>query len=1573
MNDDLMEECKHDLSIGDTSLPVDNSLQSCISLLEDLGEWLHSLRQRSQFDRPANFWKYSESILANEIQNYEKRKHNIFKSVLSTIQDRFQGFASSSELPDFPIASNQIPNTMDQRSNQLLRALVEFQREWDATVHQIAPIDPLTDQTRFMKDIELDLEKIDAWLEMLTSNLPNTSAWMTCLMSLSDVQKFSAAKYYQVCLKQIEQYSKTLSTIKELVDRVEVNTMTDLSFQNNLHILSRRVCESEAKCYTLWLRLLELSIYIDQNPKLNINKVMNTDISQCRPNSDIWNKSLLNFNSKETESQFTVNRNGHESGFESEQSPPLKSFLSYPCTDTATSCGLFITKGGEGKIKKENSYSLPNDFNLIGEQSIKSSLDHKMGKHSELDIKKSVQITSSQQNILTTYESGCTVNYQENDSVSLPDQQCIGHSLKQEMIAYETSQPSKKLLLSDNSNKSVNTTFQTDRSLFAYSNSSPDTILFNKHEWKQNLVTESHHPQKLKLQNHRTILKCFSSPILMSLSSSSGEHTARSCSLSTNTRLLHAQNTHSSLIFHRTRINSWNMLHCKNNYTDKSTKDVNKQTLLINKCKLHNLYYLKRIRNKRLKISSPNFSLKIKTKRKSKSAKFLKYKFIQNMKVGNNNTRNCISSTSLNLSKHIRNKILRQHCGTRQVSKLNQYKDPNSISEVTSNSSYCCESLPDDASELEQRRWRKQVRTYLNAAAEAEELVRNRYSPTRFTSWLAGLNTDNLKLGHHDNNTTKNHNHAACIDSISEVEVVNRRQNTQHRNGNKKSNNNSDSTSQLSGNLDTEIQEEEEMKASKDDDLHEPLLNFWDDYQASLYSNSSDVQVYEPPSTYAEEFPWDDVGSIFFIDDEPQLNSSLPSCSESLKLIKSISGDSITQDNDYSINYRQDIISTSTSAMFNQKSSMETSFEVCNNTSRNYSHRTESWSVEHTDNLLNPDVSVRGLRTCPDGGSQYLPSIETMDITSNCEAEELSNPPKSVSNLSQHLTPPHYTCYTKQSKSFNAYERKYQTVPRTTNRKRKAQINSHHSEKQPMKRDFLSLDASLNYLNDRYFNDIHKGILEHSGTRLLNAENYLQHLLTSIRRNKRPHRRNRVKRISSDNWHHRTAHLLQTAEAHVKLLSNLLSDLKADSSDISEQIEDDYPHSFIQDITLNKNENSNSNADNNNNDNNNNNQCNNANNYHHSPDHLVISNALKLKSQWTKFLSKLHQIHHQSNQYETWEKQLCMLQTRMHDLSRLTRQIGLSMYMNKEVNDEDNISSISNFDDYNPGLFDESQMDKISYGFRRCFSELDSLNYALDEIQNELNENGQTSMDNNNNDSNITISNPISLDNRLLQEIDRLSNQLAVNRSILQRLIRLFESHRSNQSTTPDDKENDSNDNNVNLEEMKTEDKINTTEESIDDVEMETSEIHGDEHLWNEEAEKEHLISPSNAMEKKQFSIYSFVSKLLHRIFPFNNHNLFIVLAGGFLFIAYISYYILNRLLICNNHSRRLSASSSSSSPSSSTSQGYFSAVQCLFGSTNGNDLIDPAGAPATAYHNCPLDRDKLSSIIDYTNGVQPY
>ncbi|VDQ14930.1 unnamed protein product [Trichobilharzia regenti] len=72
----------------------------------------------------------------------------------------------------------------------------------------------------------------------------------------------------------------------------------DLSFQNTLHHLSKQFCQAEAKCHTLWLRLLELTIYIDQNLKINIS-TNNTEQREEKLIENSWNIHLLAFTSQE--------------------------------------------------------------------------------------------------------------------------------------------------------------------------------------------------------------------------------------------------------------------------------------------------------------------------------------------------------------------------------------------------------------------------------------------------------------------------------------------------------------------------------------------------------------------------------------------------------------------------------------------------------------------------------------------------------------------------------------------------------------------------------------------------------------------------------------------------------------------------------------------------------------------------------------------------------------------------------------------------------------------------------------------------------------------------------------------------------------------------------------------------------------------------------------------------------------------------------------------------------------------------------------------------------------------------
>ncbi|VDQ01620.1 unnamed protein product [Trichobilharzia regenti] len=278
------------------------------------------------------------------------------------------------------------------------------------------------------------------------------------------------------------------------------------------------------------------------------------------------------------------------------------------------------------------------------------------------------------------------------------------------------------------------------------------------------------------------------------------------------------------------------------------------------------------------------FSLKQKTlKWKSKSSEILKQNLIKQLKTSSH--RNCKSSLCLNksLQSSSRNVSIRHSkcIESNANNEMIQSTDFNSDHDTMSNHSYHCKSpsssspsqsssLPDDASELEQRRWKMQVKTYLNAAAQAEQLIRSKYSPTtqprttttpptttttiteQFKSWLAGVNaSSNAKLRNRnkqDKQSKKyikentNNNEEILIDVSDGTKFPNMKQSKQHSHINNvwdsqfqaSTNNNNVDTEEGEDGDDDDDEEASDIKANKDgDDSNEPL-NFWDDYQVSF-------------------------------------------------------------------------------------------------------------------------------------------------------------------------------------------------------------------------------------------------------------------------------------------------------------------------------------------------------------------------------------------------------------------------------------------------------------------------------------------------------------------------------------------------------------------------------------------------------------------------------------------------------------------------------------------------------------------------------------------------------------------
>ncbi|KAF6776860.1 hypothetical protein AHF37_06848 [Paragonimus kellicotti] len=165
----------------------------------------------------------------------------------------------------------------------------------------------------------------------------------------------------------------------------------------------------------------------------------------------------------------------------------------------------------------------------------------------------------------------------------------------------------------------------------------------------------------------------------------------------------------------------------------------------------------------------------------------------------------------------------------------------------------------------------------------------------------------------------------------------------------------------------------------------EPLLNCWDDYQVPLYSSSGETDPPEPASTYAEEFPWDDVGEACLSDTSHEGQRSL---GENLRIESPIdynpfrsSLTSVAQA-DHNVEPaiegstvgRQDTmdLSTTTSILFNQKSSsMEASFEVCSPSVVTTESQTGEFLFNNSNHHSISSQLLYGVRTHPDGGSQH--------------------------------------------------------------------------------------------------------------------------------------------------------------------------------------------------------------------------------------------------------------------------------------------------------------------------------------------------------------------------------------------------------------------------------------------------------------------------------------------------------------------------------------------------------------------------------------------------------------------------
>ncbi|KAF8567856.1 hypothetical protein P879_06875 [Paragonimus westermani] len=360
-----------------------------------------------------------------------------------------------------------------------------------------------------------------------------------------------------------------------------------------------------------------------------------------------------------------------------------------------------------------------------------------------------------------------------------------------------------------------------------------------------------------------------------------------------------------------------------------------------------------------------------------------------------------------------------------------------------------CSSINGDACDLEQKQWASRVKSYLDAAAQAEALIREQQVAVTVNLEASKWTTDLVRQ------------------PVSEKSPYGARSS-------------------------------ETPKAES----QEPLLNCWDDYQVPLYSSSGETDPPEPPSTYAEEFPWDDVGEAYLSDasyerqrnlggdlpgesviDYNPFHSSLTSVAQADQNVEpAIEGSTVG---------RQDTmdLSTTTSILFNQKSSsMEASFEVCSPSIVTTESQTADFLLSNVSHHSVSSQLLYGVRTHPDGGSQHRIDTELPNqgivLSESPNEHALTVAEDNVPLGADFLTvgrhsPPLFV------------EKKCQTLPRVLKKK-------HLYREEPINKKPLTCPASLTCL-DRLCSSnvswIQNDFLQWSKQRLLEIQSALYALL----------------------------------------------------------------------------------------------------------------------------------------------------------------------------------------------------------------------------------------------------------------------------------------------------------------------------------------------------------------------------------------------------------------------------------------------------------------------------------------------
>ncbi|KAF6768103.1 hypothetical protein AHF37_06588 [Paragonimus kellicotti] len=305
IDDDLSEfEQKSNPNATDSSL-----VEYCTFLAQDLYTWLKNFREKIQLSRKTRIQKYVVTSACVTLQQQDSKKHALVDLAVKLFHgDQTRQLDSVHTLTEC-LSSAWTDGTAVQSAGsvRLAELLEQLLGEWDRTALQVQPIDPVEKSGEFFRDIQVDLDDIDHWLNMLRPNLPATNSWMTTLNKLTDMQRRAASNFYQTSLKQIEEHSRTLCVIMHLLDTLTNQKKEDLTVRVKADSLVQFAKYLENECHLQWLRLLELTLCIDQK-NLQIFSVATHLSSQRKRQKTFF---TINPSSKHSAFNFGMSKDGN--------------------------------------------------------------------------------------------------------------------------------------------------------------------------------------------------------------------------------------------------------------------------------------------------------------------------------------------------------------------------------------------------------------------------------------------------------------------------------------------------------------------------------------------------------------------------------------------------------------------------------------------------------------------------------------------------------------------------------------------------------------------------------------------------------------------------------------------------------------------------------------------------------------------------------------------------------------------------------------------------------------------------------------------------------------------------------------------------------------------------------------------------------------------------------------------------------------------------------------------------------------------------------------------------------------